>query len=307
MDLEHLPHIEIGNWPSPTRRLDHASNELGVEVWAKLEEGCGAWGGNKVRKLEFILHDLRVRGVDRFATWGAATSNWAAAAAWHGTNLGFEVSVGLGGRIPDHYARIYDASAAKVIALPGLELAPVAAVAVRARAGLTIPLLPVGGSGGVGDLGSARAGAEIAADVRSGGLPMPRAVVVAVGSSGTVAGLSVGLGFGGLEVPVVAVKVADWPYATRSMIDRRRKNILRRLDHAGIAPAPIVFERRFLGRGYGRPTAASRAATVLAKRDGLELDDTYGAKAFAGLIAHAQAAAGGPLLFLHTSPGPVPV
>jgi D-cysteine desulfhydrase len=305
----HLPRARLATLPTPLERGPQLPG--GVRLWFKRDDLTGlGMGGNKVRKLEFLLHELRARKLDRFATWGAATSNWVAAAAWHGARLGFEVSVGLGGRIPDPHARIYAASGTRVVALPRLELAPVAALAARVRGGVQVPLLPVGGSGGAGDVGSARAGTEIATDVRAGTLPEPGAVFVAVGSSGTVAGLSVGLGLGGLDVPVVAVKVADWPYGSRAMIDRRKRNILRRLGREGkdpIAPAPIVFEPRFLGSGYGRPSPEARAATVLARRDGLILDDTYGAKAFAALIAHAERGANAPYLFVHTSPGPVPV
>ena len=301
--------IAIGKWPTPVRFLERTSNLLGTEVWAKLEEECAAWGGNKVRKLEFIFHELRAAQVERFVAWGAATSNWVASAAWHGSKLGFEVAVGLGGHLPDDYRRIYETIGCPLVVLPHIELAPLAASIARARIGLRARILPVGGSGGAGDVGSTRAGAEIAGDIASGRMPQPSDVFVATGTCGTVAGLSVGMGISGCASSIVAVKVADWPFGTRAMIERRRRNLATRLQEAAgedRTPALVRFESDFLGRGYGRPTPESRAAIVIARRDGLHLDGTYGAKAFAALVA-ATGAGAGPFLFVHTSPGPPPV
>ena len=274
----------------------------------KDEENCGVWGGNKVRKLEHILYGLRSGGVVHLVAWGAATSNWVAACAWHGTANGFRVRAGLGGRLPHTYRAIYERSDTHVTLLPRIELSPVAAGIALGRAGPRARLLPVGGSGGVGDLGAARAGAEIAAAVDRGAMPGPARIYVAAGSCGTAAGIAVGLASEGLRLPVTAVKVADWPYATRSMLARRVRSLQRNLGSNEIA-APAVtieLETRFLGRGYGRPTPESRAASALAQLDGVHLESTYAAKAFAALIDRARVTEG-PYLFVNTSPGAPPV
>ncbi len=304
MEVDDLPRIEIGTWPTPVRRLDHASKVLGAEIWAKLEEECGAWGGNKVRKLEYLLPEARSDGITKLVAWGVGTSNWAAAVAWHGSQLGFRISAGLGGHLPDGHRRIYERSGTKVTILPRLELAPVAAAIARARAGRTARLLPVGGSGGIGDIGAVRAGSEIARAVADDDLPSPDAIFVAAGSCGTVAGLVMGLELTDSTLPVTAVKVADWPYATTGMIARRISNIRRRLGRPEIHPPRLHLEKRFLGRGYGHSTPDSRAAIALAHDDGLHLDGSYGAKAFAALCDAARA--GGRYLFVHTSPGDPP-
>ena len=311
MSLEEIPRISMGTWPTPVRRLDVTSDALGVEVWAKLEEDCGAWGGNKLRKLEYIFEEARRLRASHLVTWGAATSNWTAAVALHGPSSGFDVFLGLGGAIPDDYVRLYEAAGTTVVRLPRLTLAPVALAAVQIRAGLRARFIPVGGSGTVGDLGSARAGAELAAQIETGETPRPTRVFVATGSSGTAAGLAVGLGLGRVPVEVAAVKVSDWPYATSTMVARRISSLLRRLDENhihNVIPAPWSLERRYLGPGYGKPTAESRSAIDLATQDGLALDPTYGAKAFAALIGVARQERNGPYLFLHTSPTrPAPV
>ena len=310
MDIDAVPRMQIGTWPTPVRRLDHTSEVLGAEVWTKLEEECGAWGGNKVRKLEFLFHELRERAIPRIVVWGAASSNWAAACAWHGSHHGFEVFAGLGGHLPKSYRRIYDAAGVPAIVLPRIELAPAAAAAARIRCGRRAWVLPIGGSGGLGDLGPVATGVEIARSIASGELPAPiGGIFVAAGSCGTVAGIAAGLGIEHASLPVVAVKVADWPYATRAMIGRRTRNIARLLATHGIegaTHAPIELVTGALGGGYGRITRAAREAIVLARRDGLALDQVYGAKAFGALIARARSGRG-PLLFIHTSPGPSPV
>ena len=310
MDIDAVPRMQIGTWPTPVRRLDHTSEVLGVEVWAKLEEECGAWGGNKVRKLEYLFHELRGRGIARVVAWGAASSNWAAACAWHGSRHGFEVFAGLGGYLPESYRRIYDAAGVPMVALPRIELAPLAAAVARIRSGRRAGVLPVGGSGGRGDLGPVTAGVEIARSIAAGELPAPvGGIFVAAGSCGTVAGIAAGLGVEHASLPVVGVKVADWPYATRAMISRRTRNIARLLATHGIdtsTPAPIELDAGALGSGYGLITRAARAAIVLARRDGLDLDQVYGAKAFGALITRARSD-DGPFLFVHTSPGTPPV
>ena len=65
------------------RRLEAVSDTLGREVWIKLEEGCGTWGGNKVRKLEYILGRARADGVERLVGSSVGTSNWTSALAFH--------------------------------------------------------------------------------------------------------------------------------------------------------------------------------------------------------------------------------
>jgi 1-aminocyclopropane-1-carboxylate deaminase/D-cysteine desulfhydrase-like pyridoxal-dependent ACC family enzyme len=128
---------------------------------------------------------------------------------------------------------------------------------------------------------------------------------VALGTCGTAAGLAAGLGLKDTSIPVTAVKVAPWPYATERMVRKRTNALVQRLQPSGIA-APVIHEAGFYAGGYGIPGAAGLEAIDIARRDGLDLDPTYAAKAFAALVAEARARPGGPFLFLHTSPGPLP-
>jgi D-cysteine desulfhydrase len=152
----------------------------------------------------------------------------------------------------------------------------------------------------VGDLGSARAGAEIAEAVTEGELPEPQRVFVATGTGGTAAGLVVGMADAGLAVPVTAVRVTPRPLGTGALLRRRIRRLEATLGVGGIGS--IEVDGRQHRPGYGRPSVASEAAAGMAELDGLHLDPTYGAKAFAALVDAARNGMSGPLLFLSTSP-----
>ena len=288
------------------QRLVRVSQELGVEVWAKLEDRCGIWGGNKVRKLEYILGRARADGIERLVGYGAGTSNWTSALAFHGAAQGFEVSLRVTEPgVPAAYDRLYRDLGTNVTHVGR------AAWFLSARGHRLLPAdratrhLPLGGSGPEGDLGSLHAGIELADAVRDGELPAPGLVFVAAGTAGTAAGLSVGATVGGLAAKVVCVRVVAWPYGTARHVDLRARSLARR---AGVARSGhrLRADASQLGPGYARPSAASLAAASLAARDGLWLDQAYGAKAFASLIAHARRGVPGPYLFLHPSPGDPP-
>lgn len=306
-----LPRLSIGTWPTPVQRLDQASAELGTEVWAKVEEACGAWGGNKVRKLEYILARARNKGAKRLVTYGAGTSSWAAAVVLHGSAMGFEVVLGLGGDIPGHNRSLYEDRGVRVHSASSHSLTPLAAAKAVIAAGPKALRLAAGGSDRRGDLGSMSAGIEIADAVERGLLPCPVAIFVPAGTSGTAAGIAVGLGLGGTRIPVVAVRVTPWPLGTSTLVEYHAGLLLRFLKSkgaadTGAASASIEGDGRYFKPGYGAANAASTEAIEIARRDGIELDPTYAAKAFAALIGAARAGRKGPLLLHLTSPGPLP-
>ena len=305
--LADRPRCVLGRWPTPIRRLERTSEILGVEVFAKLESESGAWGGNKVRKLEYVLPTLRDKVV---VTHGAGTSSWASAVAFHAAPLARRVHVGLAGPVPRDLADLYRALGTVVHASSRLWALPMMALRARLAAGRGAAALPTGGSGLPGDFGSAWAGREVAAAVAAGDIPTPAEVIVPCGSAGTAAGLAVGMGLGGLASPVVAVRVTPRPLGTAALVRGRIRRLLGGLatgevGDASPSAAPVVEDGRWLGPGYGKQTRESSAAIEVARRDGLELDPVYAAKAFAALLARAEHT-GGPLLFVHTSPGPVP-
>ncbi|MGH2808778.1 MAG: pyridoxal-phosphate dependent enzyme [Actinomycetota bacterium] len=303
--LKRLPRVAIGTWPTPVVRMEHASKALGCDVWIKVEEDCGTWGGNKVRKLEYIVGTAQRDGVCTFVSYGPGTSNWTTALAFHAHRLGFHTVAGIAGPIPAHYAALYRSTATRVVSVPTTLLSPVANVAARVVAGPGARSLPPGGSG-PGDAGSVHAGLEIADAIDANEIPPPRAVFVAAGTAGTAAGLSVGFGARGLKSPVVAVRVTALPYGTPRLVRKHVRALCSKLGFDPADAAPIVGDDRFVAPGYAQPNPTSMEAADVALADGITLDATYSAKAFAALIASIKDGARGPLLFLHTSPGPVP-
>ncbi len=298
--------IEIGSWPTPVRRLDEVSRHLRAEVWTKSEEHCGAWGGNKVRKLEYILGRARADGVGRLVGYGAGTSNWTSALALHASAHGFEVTVRVtANEVPTAYGDLYRRLGTTVEKLSTPRwLAEVAQGRLRPDRRGTRYLVP-GGSDPDGNLGSLRVGIEVADAIRSGEIPRPRNIVAAAGTGGTCAGLAAGTAAAGLRVPIVCVRAVGWPYGTVRVVRSAMRSILRDLQVREVTAA-LIEDDRFYRPGYARPNRASLEATSLARLDGLELDPTYAAKAFASLVASARAGRPGPYLFVDTSPGPPP-
>lgn len=295
------PRLQIGTWPTRVRLLPRVSEHADVEVWIKAEEDCGAWGGNKVRKLEYILGIALRDGIEILVSFGAGTSNWTAALAHHADAHGLRTVVGLAGPIPPDYARLYERTRTKVVASKHPNALPFVSVMARARAGRNRRVMPLGGTG-PGDIGSLNAGLEIADQVGDGSMPAPTAVYVAAGTSGTAAGVAAGMALRGLGAPVVAVKAAPWPYGSARRAERHARDLLAESGKQSL----LLGDDRFYKPGYARPNPASQAAIEVAARDGIELDPTYAAKAFAALLADARANREGPLLFIHTSPGPPP-
>ncbi len=318
---ERLPFVRLGEGPSPVRRLD-GLDAGGAEIWVK-DEGAygGPWGGNKVRKLEWVLPDVRRRRRRTVLTFGALGTHHGLATALYARELGLGAALALvdqpvDDEVREQLARLRESGATlhfthtrarTVAALPWL--------LVRHASPLPPYLLPAGGSSPVGALGYVETALELAAQVEAGELPEPAWAVVAVGSGGTAAGLTLGLRLAGLRTRVLAVVVNDLLRLDGRVIVRlagRSARVLRRRGTAlpaGLAEAPrqLVVTRDYLGRGYGQSTDASRRARELALAAGLALDPVYTAKAFAGLLGEhaADKLGGGPVLFVQTH-GPRP-
>ena len=220
---DHLPdlaldHLPLGTSPTPVRRLDE---ELvpGAEVWLKDEStfGDGAWGGNKVRKLEWIIPEARRRGVRTLFTVGGIGTHWGLAAALYGRDHGLRTLLGLvdqpvDDHVRDQLARL-EASGAELHRYRDprrLRLAAPWLIAKTAARDRRLPwYLPAGGSNPFGATAYVEAALEIAGQVDLGLLPEPATVVTAVGSGGTAAGLALGLRMAGLRTRVFGVVVND--------------------------------------------------------------------------------------------------
>lgn len=315
-----LPHVPLGEGPTPVRRLRAVE---GAEAWVK-EDGRygGPYGGNKVRKLEWVLADARRRGSRTVLTIGALATNHGLATAVYARRTGMRTALVLVDQpLDDHVRAQLERLRASGAALHFTRSTPrtVAALPflVARHADWQGPrprlpyYLPVGGSSPLGVLGYVEAGLELGEQVAAGALPEPAHVVVPVGSGGTVAGLALGLRLAGLRSRAVGVVVNDrlrLDAARTARLAGRAAALLR--SRGGALPAgplvrpdDVLLARDWLGAGYGHPTVeAADAAALLRDADGLALDPVYAAKAMAGLLGLTRRGelGGGPVLFVAT-------
>jgi D-cysteine desulfhydrase len=308
---ETLPHLWLSERPTPVREL------AGLGIWMKEDGrfGSGGWGGNKVRKLEWLIPDAKRCGRQSILTFGGLGTNWGLATALYAREHGLATALALVDQPVDDHVRAQlarlEASGARihrthtkartVAMLPWL-------LARNARGGRPPYLLPAGGSSAVGALGYVEAALEIAAQVKDGSLSEPAHVVVPVGTGGTAAGLALGFQIAGLRSRVVGVVVNDQlrlDGRAIARLARRTAALLKRrgarLGRLRLEPDMLDLTRDQIGPGYGHPTEAAGGAAALAAEEGLSLDPVYTAKAMAGLLELRDVGRlADPVLFAHT-------
>lgn len=322
MNLARFPRTRLLPGPTPIEPLDGLNRYLGgalngVRLFVKRDDlGPIGGGGNKLRKLEFLLGAARAEGADTVITVGALQSNHArlTAAAAARSGLACELFltrsvprddpdyVGNGNRLlqPLFGALIHELSAEA----DSLAVAEDRADYLR-RQGRGVYVFPSGGSSAVGCLGYATCAAEIVAQSAETGIEFVE-VVAANGSSGTHAGLVVGLAAMGRDPRLVkAHTVLATEAEARATTLRKAQETLSLLsssDH--LTDADIRIDGGARGQGYGIPTEAMiEAVRLMARTEGLLLDPVYSGKAFAGLLQDIREGAyrpGAAVLFLMT-------
>jgi len=263
------------------------------------DRSCPLYGGNKPRKLEFLIGAALARGARRLVTSGAVGTHHGLATTILGRAAGLRTTLVLVPQPVDDSVR----RSAALLAAYGAELvfgSSLASAAVRGAAALAGSalrgerpfLIPPGGSSTLGNLGFVAAGFELGAQVRDGAMPEPAEVWVPVGTGGTLAGLASGLRLAGLHTRVIGVLVTDILAPTPRRLARAASAVVRRLRKLGADVPPLSVSeddfdvvREQLGPGYGAPTAAGGEAIARAARCGVRLEMTYTGKTLAGLLA----------------------
>jgi D-cysteine desulfhydrase len=320
MPLEiSLERVFLGKGPTPVRELTELGDEAGAApVWVKDDGAYSQIGGNKARKLEWLLADARRRGKQVIVTGGAYGTNHGLATAIFARTLGMRTVLVLAPQPQTDHVRAQlarlRASGAELHFTRGLATSYIRAawlMAARTRmVGGTPYPIPPGGSNPLGTLGYVEAAFELADQVARGELPEPGHVVVALGSGGTSAGLLAGMRLAGLRSRLVCVRVSDVAAMGPRRLARLAGRSLAMLRRHGVhvngpAPSPAEFdlEDGWLGAGYGQTTPqAERASRLLRERAGVELDPVYTGKAVAALLElNSGGAFGtGPVLYWHT-------
>ncbi len=291
--------LSLINPPSPLTRLEGVG--VGCEVWCKHDEQIGGvYGGNKVRKLEYLLADAKRHHARTLLTTGALGSHHVLATSFYGKAQGFNVEAVM---LPQPYSDHAANNLRAVLAL-GTKVHLVRDVSkltwtmLGRKLALTMSgrrpyMIGPGGSSAVGSLGFVRAGLELAEQIEQGDGPLPNAIFVTLGSGGTVAGLAIGLALSGLRVDVRAVRVVPAWMANRAtlwVLIRKTVALLTfsRAERARIAEralASIQIDETQFGAGYGSATDAGKQAQSIAAAAGLKLELTYTAKTFAGMLS----------------------
>ncbi len=294
--LRAIPRVSLCVLPSP---LQLATVD-GTDVWIK-SDGMNSvvCGGNKVRALEFLL--AGVRPGDTILTAGGEGSTHVLATAVHARRLGARV-IGVRWRHEMNHAAytVADRIADECVVSPVHSSATLALFRAQlSRFGQKLRYVPVGGSSPLGVLAHVNAALELAQQVRSGELPAPARVVLPLGTSGTVAGLSLGFAIAGLDVAIIAVQVTPAIVANRFRVRRLITRTAKLMERITGERIPRVSAHRLgvvcdaYGGAYGRPLpAASDAARALEDATGIRLDDTYSAKAFVVALSLARTAPG---------------
>ena len=317
MFMNRFPRVTLGHFPTPLERLDRLSEQLGgPTIWIKRDDCTGlATGGNKTRKLEFLIADALRQGADTIVTHGATQSNHvrqtAAAAALHGLGC---VAL-LERRVTDLGQPYAESGNVFLDGLFGCEIeereagldmnAEVDAAAERlTRAGRKAYAIPGGGSNALGALGYVRCMHELTAQMDDQGV-RAEVLIHATGSAGTQAGLVAGAAMLGNPLPVLGVSVRAPRSRQIANVTRLAEQTLHLLGlPARLPEGSVAAIDDQVGPGYGYPTADTLAAIrLLAQTEGILLDPVYSAKGFAGLLDMVRAGIferDGNIVFLHT-------
>ena len=317
MPLNAFPRTRLAHLPTPLEPMDRLSRRLGgPELYIKRDDCTGlATGGNKTRKLEFLVADALRRGADTLLTVGAVQSNHvrqtAAAAARHG----LACHALLETEVPCNERSYHESGNVLLDGLFACELEyhphgsdMPAAVKSRMKqlkaAGRKPYPIPLGGSNGVGALGYVACARELSKQFLDRNLAVSH-IVLATGSGGMQAGLLAGFREIGLEIEVLGISVSADSKTQRKKVRRLTDTVadLLGLDER-VPPAKIRVRDEFVGNGYGLPTTGMRDALQLcARQEGILLDPVYSGKAMAGLLHMVQSGeltAADTVVFLHS-------
>ena len=302
-DLQDIPRLRLGLFPTPIHRLEHMRETLGIDLWIKRDDLTGVGlGGNKVRKLEFLLAEAKAQGAEVVFTTGGAQSNHAMLTAACAKRLGMTPILilkkrGVTARKGNQLLEYLMGTDVRFLDTDSYDDIYAEMDRVGEALGRPYYKIPCGGSNAVGTLGYVACAKEIAAQ----GVHFDH-LVCAEGSGGTMAGLALGakLFLPGTKVHGMMVDTDPFEEITPRLM-RGAAAILG--ADAEITEADFHL-RDVCGPGYAIPSEAGNAAVrLMAETEGLFLDPVYTGKAFAGLIAMVKEGAfkeGENVLFLHS-------
>ena len=317
MHLARFPRVKLCHAPTPLEFMPNLTRELGgPQLWIKRDDCTGlATGGNKNRKLEFLIGDAIAQGADHIVTQGAVQSNHVRQTAAAAAKFGLKCTALLEHRIQTNDSDYLDSGNVLLDRMLGLNIEyrdggtdmqkAIEEVGEKLKSQGEKPyVIPGGGSNATGALGYAHVALELLAQANEMQLRIDR-LVHATGSAGTQAGLVAGLEALNSGIAVLGIGV-------RLPRDRQEANVHRLAEataeklglKGGIRREAVVANCDYVGDGYGIPTAGMAEALMMTARlEGIFLDPVYSGKGMAGLIDLIRKGQFGKdenVVFLHT-------
>jgi L-cysteate sulfo-lyase len=314
--LSDFKRVHLCHQPTPVEDMPRLSATLGgPRLWIKRDDCTGlATGGNKTRKLEFLIAAALDEGADMVVTQGAVQSNHVRQTAAAACKFGLDCHALLERRVPDKgsdyeqtgnvlFDQIFNTSIEFRPA--GLDMnAEAMAVTERLRAEGRKPyFIPGGGSNEIGALGYVSTAQELLGQIEAQGLDV-KWVVLATGSAGTHAGLVAGFHALGCDIPIMGISVRQPHDVQVENVYKLAVKTAALLTDKPLDRSKVLVDDGYVGPGYGIPTEGTIAAiSTLARHEGILLDPVYSGKGMAGLIGQVesgQITAEGDVVFLHT-------
>ena len=317
MKLAKFPRLRITHGPTPLEPMHRLTAALGgPNLWIKRDDCTGlATGGNKTRKLEYLVADAMQQGADTLITQGATQSNHARQTAAIAAKMGMECHIILEDRTGYRHAdyqhsgnvfldHLYGAHVSEVPGNTPMDKAMEDLAAQLRAKGRKTYIIPGGGSNALGALGYVTAALELADQAMNMGLNIDE-LVHATGSAGTQAGLVVGMEGARTQIPVLGIGVRAPRQPQEDKVFMLAQQTAELLGVPGsVARDKVVANCDYIGAGYGIPTPGMmEAVTMLARLEGILLDPVYSGKGMAGLIDLVRTGhyrKGQNIVFLHT-------
>lgn len=310
-----IPWIELANLPTPVEDFPAGASSQTSNLWIKRDDkSSDLYGGNKVRKLEFVLAQAMQQGKKELLTFGGIGTNHGVATALFCQQLAIKCKVLLFDQPVTQKVQ----ENLKLMQRFGAELqyrgsmfrAVLSFYGAKLRNKDDAYYLFAGGSNLAGCISFVNAAFELKQQVDEGLVPEPDLIYCPVGSNSTAAGLALGCQLAGLKSQVVGVRVAPaylgiFPACTPGTIHalmRQTYKFLKAQDSSipDVDLSNMKLEENFYGSGYGHPIQAGIDATELFGRAGIELEPTYTAKTAAAVLQRCAAQPGQKVMYWHT-------
>ena len=312
---EKLPRLSLGKFPTPVHQL----NRLGMEnLWIKRDDmSSTVYGGNKIRKLEFILAEAKQRNAAHIITLGGIGTNHGLATAIFCSELNIRCTLLLFWQpvtaVVEQKLLLMNKFGAEAIYKKTLWNTVVSYYILERLKHPAAYFVYAGGSNPVGTIGYVNAAFELKAQIRRGEISEPEIIFCPLGSGGTLAGLALGLELAGLQTRLKGVRVTESHLGPFQACTQQTVAKLMNRTYAFLkqrCPSLPALEIRepeilhgYLGDGYGVPTKAAVSVTQLLKEnEGITLDTAYTSKTFAAVADYCrhQTKTTGPILYWHT-------